>query len=146
MKYVLISLVSFLIMSCVPKPAFNGNEADKDAIIKFSKHVQKVISLGQKDHFLKHVDPSYLKEQLTDNLSGDTTKFLNEFFCGKSDSTFHCMNFESIMKIHLLEVTDTKNNSYQVKYKIEDDNKFAITSEVSMVKRDSNYYLVSAVG
>ncbi len=146
MKYALITLISVFLMACAPKVVYKGAAAEKEPVIKFSKHVQKIISLGKADHFLKHVDPEYINEQLVNNLKGDTTQFLNEFFCGQHIKDYKCFDFQSIMKINLLEVNGTGENMYQLKYKLENKEKATITSEVSLVKRDSGYYLFSAVG
>ena len=147
MKFILVSLCStFLLIGCNSNVVYTGNDGLRAEVIRFSKHVQKVISLGQTDHFLKHVKPDYLQEQLVTNLKGDTTQFINEFFCGKLSNKYTCMPFQTIMKMQLLEINGDKNNVFKVKYHIENEERNCMVSEVFIQKKNDKYYIFSAVG
>ncbi len=146
MKYIIYALFFTVIVGCTTV-SFNGESStSKTEIVKFSKHVQKVIILNQVDHFLRHVESEYKQNQLEKALRGNTTQFLNEFFCGQSDSIYMCMDFDEISSIKLLEITSQKNDTYTLKYKLKSQYKETLTSEVFVIEKDSSFFFFSAVG
>jgi len=146
MKYFLIPLCAIFMLSCSSSVSYKGNDDDKAEVIKFSRHIQRIMTIGEEAHFLKHVKPEYLNEQLTTNLGGDTTKFLNEFFCGKMNEKQSCMPFQEIMKVKLLEINGQKNNTFSVKYQIENKVKESMVTEVYISKKEETFFIYSAVG
>jgi len=147
MKYLILTLCSALVISCHSTVTFHGDNTDiKTEIVKFSKHVQKVILLDEEDHFLKHIEPEYKQMQLEQALRGNKAQFLNEFFCGLSGEIHMCMDFDEIIAIKLLEITDQKNNTYKLKYKLKSKYKEVLNAEVFLIEKDTSFYFYSAAG
>ena len=145
--FILLLTTSFLI-GCGNSVIYKGDHPEnKENIVKFSKHIETYIERHVVEHFLDHVETTYKKDQLTTALSGDTTQFINEFFCGKDTSmNFKCVDFNQIKTIDLIEIVSQKNQTYQLKYKIVNAKDEEIISEVFLFTDSKLYQLYSAVG
>ncbi len=141
-------LLTLLVVGCINSVVYEGDSANnKKNIVKFSKHIETYIERHVVSHFLEHVEPIYKKDQLSTALNGDTTQFVNEFFCGQDTSmTFKCVNFNEIKSIDLIEIIPEKNQTYRLKYKIVNEGNNKIISEVFLFTDTRLYQLYSAVG
>lgn len=147
MKYFYVFLLALTIGSCQSRIVYDmPNQTEKSEIIKFAKHIGKIASLNQPEHFLKHVEPKYMKEQLAVNLDGNKEQFLNEFFCGNIGEQYKCFKFSNILTVKLTHIIELKDKTVQLKYHIVNEDKLELDAEIYLTKIDTNYFIYSALG
>lgn len=99
---------------------------------------------------LKLMDDDYVVEQHDGLLNGNTTQFLNEFFCGNliSGNGFKCLTFEEIKDIKRIKLVK-HDQEYSVEYEVFSD-QFSIKASWMVTIRELNgeliYGLYGAVG
>lgn len=148
MKLTLSLLLIITLVACQNQVVFEGDKSkQKKEIVKFSRHIEKVVVFHEAEHFIKHFDPAYTKEQLEGNLKGNSEQFLNEIFCGKNEAAeFKCLKFDQIKTMDLVEIIDMKEDRYTLKYKLSDEEGQSVTAEIFIKKNETSFYLYSAVG
>lgn len=86
---------------------------------QFLAEFEKAVITHNAGKLMKLMDADYVKAQHDEFLKGNTTQFLNEFFCGNKvdGSGFECLNFNEIKSLTRVELSKT-NSGYDVTYEI----------------------------
>ncbi len=144
----LVGLSVFLLVGCASPVVFTGDsEVSKKNILKFSEHIESVVELHQSAHFIDHVELNYKQEQLVEMLQNDSTRFVNEFFCGNStEGQFICPDFDKIVSIDLTTINQESSGIYKLTYKIVNTMGIIINAEVFLNTKLEKYTMYSAVG
>ncbi len=116
----------------------------------FLSDFEKAVKSQNNKKILSMMDKEYLTEQHDIFLKGNTSQFLNEFFCGEltNGRGFKCLKFNELKnasKINIIKDLDY----YVVMYEISDSEDSIITSwtiSVREIKGKIVYGLVGAMG
>jgi hypothetical protein len=116
----------------------------------FLADFEKAAVTHNTDKLIELMDQDYVKEQLVDFLNGNTTQFLDEFFCGdKVDgSGFACLQYMEITSLNKVEL-NKENDGYRVSYDVYSNQTGVKTSWTITLKNIHGkliYGLVGAVG
>lgn len=153
MKKILFAVLALTFIS------FNSM-ADTDA--KKPKQLLKKFASRVSSHDLKGIlvllDGSYKQVQLIGTLDNDTTKFIDELFCGyelKNESNFKCMKMSEIKKCSFWKCGDFDSESNNPAYasatfKLEDYAGLKIKVTLVVVRHTTNtgylYRMAGSVG
>jgi len=118
-----------LILLLIQFSSFGQNEKRTDPLC-YTGSFMKVVKRNDAELTIKHLDRSYVDEQLKKFLKNNKEQFLNELFSGQdiNSKEYVAIDFFSINDITLVEIKDDDEKSWIVT--------FQITTETNVIQSD----------
>lgn len=131
--FILLAIIGF---------GFTTKLKEKSDEVKFLRQVESAIKAHDADKLMEFMDPEYKRIQHDEFLAGNTTQFLNEFFC--SEIPFLQITDATLLDCLLIKGT---KNEYTVTFEIK-GNEITISCSFFMIKNmnTGEFTIYSAVG